>query len=139
MGKRPDLVAKTKVPDVLFRSHSAPLGLMFYTGTQFPADYRGGAFVALHGSWNAATPRGYKIVYVPFNNNRPSGEYVNFALGFWTTGQAPAGVMGRPVGARAGQGRKPSRCRRRRQRGVADLLRRQISRSVAQTKRLPVI
>ena len=98
MGKRPDLVAKTKVPDVLFRSHSAPLGLMFYTGTQFPADYRGGAFVALHGSWNAATPRGYKIVYVPFNNNRPSGEYVNFALGFWTTGQAPAGVMGRPVG-----------------------------------------
>ncbi len=98
MGKRPDLVAKTKVPDVLFRSHSAPLGLMFYTGTQFPADYRGGAFVALHGSWNAATPRGYKIVYVPFNNNRPSGEYVNFALGFWTTGQAPAGTMGRPVG-----------------------------------------
>jgi glucose/arabinose dehydrogenase len=98
MGKRPDLVAKAKVPDVLFRSHSAPLGLMFYTGTQFPADYRGGAFVALHGSWNAATPRGYKIVYVPFNNNRPSGEYVNFALGFWTTGQAPAGTMGRPVG-----------------------------------------
>lgn len=98
MGKRPDLVAKTKVPDVLFRSHSAPLGLMFYTGTQFPQDYRGGAFVALHGSWNAATPRGYKIVYVPFNNNRPVGEYVNFALGFWTTGQAPAGVMGRPVG-----------------------------------------
>jgi glucose/arabinose dehydrogenase len=98
MGKRPDLVAKTKVPDVLFRSHSAPLGLMFYTGTQFPADYRGGAFVALHGSWNASTPRGYKVVYVPFNNNRPSGEYVNFALGFWTTGQAPAGVMGRPVG-----------------------------------------
>jgi glucose/arabinose dehydrogenase len=98
MGKRPDLVAKAKVPDVLFRSHSAPLGLMFYTGTQFPADYRGGAFVALHGSWNASTPRGYKIVYVPFNNNRPVGEYVNFALGFWTTGQAPAGTMGRPVG-----------------------------------------
>ena len=98
MGKRPDLVAKTKVPDVLFRSHSAPRGLMFYTGTQFPQDYRGGAFVAFHGSWNAATPRGYKIVYVPFNNNRPVGEYVNFALGFWTTGQAPAGVMGRPVG-----------------------------------------
>ena len=98
MGKRADLVAKAKVPDVLFRSHSAPLGLMFYTGTQFPADYRGGAFVALHGSWNASTPRGYKIVYVPFNNNRPSGEYVNFALGFWTTGQAPAGTMGRPVG-----------------------------------------
>ncbi len=96
-GKRPDLVAKTKVPDVLFRSHSAPLGFAFYTGTQFPAQYRGGAFVAHHGSWNASNPRGYKIVYVPFNNKRPTGGYENFALGFWTTGQAPAGVMGRPV------------------------------------------
>ena len=97
-GKRPDLVAKTKVPDVLFRSHSAPLGLLFYTGTQFPAQYRGGAFVAHHGSWNAANPRGYKIVYVPFENRRPKGGYDNFALGFWTQSQAPAGVMGRPVG-----------------------------------------
>jgi glucose/arabinose dehydrogenase len=97
-GKRPDLVAKAKVPDVLFRSHSAPLGLLFYTGTQFPAQYRGGAFVAHHGSWNAANPRGYKIVYVPFNNKRPAGGYDNFALGFWTSGEAPAGVMGRPVG-----------------------------------------
>jgi glucose/arabinose dehydrogenase len=70
-GKRPDLVAKAKVPDVLFRSHSAPLGLLFYTGTQFPAQYRGGAFVAHHGSWNASNPRGYKIVYVPFQNGRP--------------------------------------------------------------------
>ena len=97
-GKRPDLVAKTKVPDVLFRSHSAPLGFVFYTGTQFPAQYRGGAFVAHHGSWNASNPRGYKLVYVPFNNKRPTGGYENFALGFWTTGKAPAGVMGRPVG-----------------------------------------
>jgi len=97
-GRHPELVAKTKVPDVLFRSHSAPLGLLFYTGTQFPAQYRGGAFVAHHGSWNAANPRGYKIVYVPFENKRPKGGYDNFALGFWTTGQAPAGVMGRPVG-----------------------------------------
>ena len=54
----PELVAKAKVPDVLFRSHSAPLGLLFYTGTQFPAQYRGGAFVAHHGSWNASNPRG---------------------------------------------------------------------------------
>ena len=86
------------MPDVLFRSHSAPLGLLFYTGTQFPAQYRGGAFVAHHGSWNASNPRGYKIVYVPFRDKRPVGGYDNFALGFWTTGQAPAGVMGRPVG-----------------------------------------
>jgi len=97
-SKRPDLVAKAKVPDVLFRSHSAPLGLLFYTGTQFPEQYRGGAFVAHHGSWNASSPRGYKIVYVPFRDKRPAGGYENFALGFWTTGTAPAGVMGRPVG-----------------------------------------
>ncbi len=97
-GKRPDLVAKTKVPDVLFRSHSAPLGLVFYTGNQFPVAYRGGAFVAHHGSWNASNPRGYKIVYVPFANGRPAGGYNNFALGFWTKEGAPAGVMGRPVG-----------------------------------------
>jgi glucose/arabinose dehydrogenase len=97
-GKRPDLVAKAVVPDVLFRSHSAPLGLLFYTGTQFPEKYRGGAFVAHHGSWNASNPRGYKIVYVPFTNKKPAGGYENFALGFWTTGNAPAGVMGRPVG-----------------------------------------
>lgn len=97
-GKRPDLVAKTKVPDVLFRSHSAPLGLVFYTGTQFPAAYRGGAFVAHHGSWNAASPRGYRIVYVPFANGRPAGGYNDFALGFWVKDAAPAGVMGRPVG-----------------------------------------
>jgi glucose/arabinose dehydrogenase len=97
-GKRPDLVAKAVVPDVLFRSHSAPLGLLFYTGTQFPEKYRGGAFVAHHGSWNASNPRGYKLVYVPFANKKPAGGYENFALGFWTTGTAPAGVMGRPVG-----------------------------------------
>src|SRR5262249_37673741 len=97
-SKRPDLVAKTKVPDVLFRSHSAPLGLVFYTGTQFPAAYRSGAFVTHHGSWNAENPRGYKIVYVPFKNGKPAGGYDNFALGFWVTGKAPAGVMGRPVG-----------------------------------------
>lgn len=97
-GERPDLVAKAKVPDVLFRSHSAPLGLVFYTGTQFPAAYRGGAFVAHHGSWNAASPRGYRIVYVPFANGRPTGSYDDFALGFWVKDSAPAGVMGRPVG-----------------------------------------
>ena len=97
-GKHPDLVAKAKVPDVLFRSHSAPLGLVFYTGTQFQVAYRGGAFVAHHGSWNAANPRGYRIVYVPFANGRPAGGFNNFALGFWVQGAAPAGVMGRPVG-----------------------------------------
>ncbi|MFI4988946.1 MAG: PQQ-dependent sugar dehydrogenase [Alphaproteobacteria bacterium] len=96
--KRPDLVAKTIVPDLLIRTHSAPLGLAFYTGSQFPASYRGDAFVALHGSWNAAHPRGYEVVHVPFKDGRPLGYYENFATGFWFAGSARAEVWGRPVG-----------------------------------------
>jgi glucose/arabinose dehydrogenase len=83
---------------VLFQAHSAPLGLAFYDGTQFPAEMRGDAFVALHGSWNAGKPTGYKVVRVPFRNDRPTGEYVNFATGFWTSGTSTAEVWGRPVG-----------------------------------------
>ena len=96
--RRPELVAKSKVPDVAFQAHSAPLGLAFYDGTQFPQEYRGDAFVALHGSWNAGQPTGYKVVRVPFRDGRPTGEYVNFATGFWISGQSPAQVWGRPVG-----------------------------------------
>jgi glucose/arabinose dehydrogenase len=95
---RPDLVRTAKVPDVLFQAHSASLGLLFYTGTQFPASYRGGAFVSFHGSWNSAKPTGYKIVYVPFRNARTAGGYDNFALGFWIDNPNRAQVMGRPVG-----------------------------------------
>jgi glucose/arabinose dehydrogenase len=80
--RRPDLVKKSLQPDVLFRSHSAPLGLVFYDGDTFPPDYRGDAFVALHGSWNAAEPRGYFVARVPFENGRPAGYYEVFASGF---------------------------------------------------------
>lgn len=97
-ARRPDLVAATKTPDVLFESHSAPLGLVFYDGTQFPAEYRGDAFVALHGSWNSGRPTGYKVVRVPFRDGRPTGEYVNFVTGFWVAGTNRADVIGRPVG-----------------------------------------
>ena len=97
-AKRPDLVRAAKTPDVLFQSHSAPLGLAFYTGTQFPAAFRGGAFVALHGSWNSGKPTGYKVVYVPFRDGRPAGGYDNFALGFWARGVDRAQTIGRPVG-----------------------------------------
>lgn len=79
---RPDLVAATKMPDVLFQSHSAPIGLHFYTGEQFPADYKGDAFVTLHGSWNRAEPTGYKLVRIRFENGRPIGGYENFLTGF---------------------------------------------------------
>ena len=99
--RRPDLVARAIVPDVLFRAHSAPLGLVFYEGAQFPAAYRGDAFVALHGSWNAARPRGYFVARVPFENGRPKGTYEIFASGFWRDTDRRDGnayVMGRPAG-----------------------------------------
>jgi len=94
----PDLVAATVLPDVLFQSHSAPLGLVFYDGSQFPAEYRGDAFVALHGSWNRARPTGYKIVRIRFEDGRPVGGYENFATGFWFAGQSEAQLYGRPAG-----------------------------------------
>lgn len=103
--RRPDLVQKSLVPDLLFESHSAPLGLVFYDGAQFPVAYKGGAFVALHGSWNSGKPTGYKVVFVPFRDKRPIGHYENFAVGFWASGERRAQVWGRPAGlAIAGDG-----------------------------------
>ncbi len=95
--KRPDLVAKSKMPDVLFQAHSAPLGLVFYDGGQFPAEYKGDAFVALHGSWNSSHPTGYKVVRIKFRNGRPQNGYENFLTGFWDGSTSPARVWGRPV------------------------------------------
>ncbi|MCE2509627.1 MAG: PQQ-dependent sugar dehydrogenase [Alphaproteobacteria bacterium] len=98
----PALVAKTKAPDLLFRSHSAPLGLVFYDGVRFPETYRGDAFVALHGSWNAGVPRGYMVVRVPFENGQPQGWYEPFVTGFRIKEKAGAEerarVWGRPSG-----------------------------------------
>ncbi len=85
-GERPDLVAKAIVPDVLLQSHSAPLGLAFYTGTQFPAEYRGDAFLALHGSWNRKQRTGYKVVRIPIRDGKPTGGYEDFIVG-WSTGR----------------------------------------------------
>lgn len=95
---RPDLVESTQAPDVLFAAHSGVLDLVFYDGAQFPKSYTGDAFVALHGSWNAAAPTGYKIVRVPFVDGRPVGTYESFVVGFWTEGETPARVWGRPAG-----------------------------------------
>ncbi|PHQ69799.1 MAG: hypothetical protein COB93_07115 [Sneathiella sp.] len=96
----PNMVSKSILPDVLFQSHSAPLGLTFYDGKQFPADYVNDAFVAFHGSWNASRPTGYKIVRVPFKDGHPTGSYQNFATGFRLEVEDPgrAKVWGRPVG-----------------------------------------
>lgn len=94
-GKRPELRDKTIVPDVLIQSHSASLQMEFYTGAQFPAEYRHEAFASQHGSWNRARRTGYKVIRVPQRGGVPTGEYEDFLVGFVT----PAGdVWGRPVG-----------------------------------------
>jgi glucose/arabinose dehydrogenase len=94
-GARPDLADKVLLPDVLVQAHSAPLQMTFYEGDQFPDDYRGNAFVALHGSWNRAKRTGYKVVRVPLDHGRSKGVYEDFLTGFVT----PEGnVWGRPVG-----------------------------------------
>lgn len=99
-GKHPELRDKVIVPDILLQSHSATLGMCFYTGNKFPRDYRGDAFSCLHGSWNRARRTGYKVVRYPFNNGRSTGEYEDFMTGFVT----PEGqVWGRPVGVTTGK------------------------------------
>lgn len=98
-SERPDLVAKTRTPDVLFQAHSAVLDMLFYTGTQFPERYRNGAFAALHGSWNKNEGTGYKVVFIPFQRetNRPAGHYEDFVHGFLTNPSGPH-TFGTPVG-----------------------------------------
>ncbi len=93
--ERPDLVAKAIVPDYALSSHVAPLGLAFDTGDGLPQSYRGGAFVGEHGSWNRQALNGYKVVFVPFSNGKPSGPAQDVVTGFLNDqGQA----RGRPVG-----------------------------------------
>lgn len=92
----PELVAKARKPEVLFEAHSAPLGLVFYTGQQFPAEYRGDAFVAFHGSGPYDKPDGYKIVRMKFKNRKPVGGYEDFVTGFSSAGIIRLSVWGTP-------------------------------------------
>src|SRR5205823_13546378 len=71
-------------PLMAFPGHWAPDGMLFYTGSQFPARYRGGAFVAFHGSWNRAPlpQAGFRVVFAPFRFVRPTGSFETFADGF---------------------------------------------------------
>jgi glucose/arabinose dehydrogenase len=96
-GKHPELASKVIVPDVLLQSHVASLNLCFYTGEQFPAEYRGDIFAAFHGSWNRKKRVGYKIVRVPFDKStgKPRGDVVDFVTGFVADNDH---VWGRPVG-----------------------------------------
>ena len=97
VGMHPELADKVLNPDVPVQSHSASLNLIFYTGSQFPAAYKGDAFAAFHGSWNRSKRTGYKIVRVPIDkeSGKAKGDYEDFVTGF----VKPDGdVWGRPVG-----------------------------------------
>lgn len=93
--QRPDLVRKAVKPDYALGSHVAALGLAFPTGDRFPPNYRQGAFVGEHGSWNRQDLAGYKVQWIPFANGRPAGKPQDFVTGFINEdGKA----RGRPVG-----------------------------------------
>jgi glucose/arabinose dehydrogenase len=92
--QRPDLVEKAIVPDYALSSHVAPLGLVFNTGSGLPDSYQGGAFVGEHGSWDRPQFNGYKVVFVPFADGRPSGKTQDVVTGFLDGDKA----RGRPVG-----------------------------------------
>jgi glucose/arabinose dehydrogenase len=94
-GKHPELKDKVITPDVLLQPHFASLEMTFYEGSQFPAEYKGDAFAAEHGSWNRAPRAGYEVIRVPMHDGKALGEYEDFLTGFTT----PDGkVWGRPVG-----------------------------------------
>ncbi len=94
--RRPDLVAKTITPDIMLPPHCAVLDFVFYTGAQFPAEYRNGAFLANHGSTQLEQRLGYSVSFVPFRNGKPAGPVSDFATG-WMLGPDKKEVWGRPV------------------------------------------
>jgi glucose/arabinose dehydrogenase len=94
-GERTDLKGKITIPDVLLQAHSASLGLTFYDGNQFPAEYSGDGFAAEHGSWNRSKRTGYKVIRIRMKDGVPTGEYQDFVTGFVVDDSS---VWGRPVG-----------------------------------------
>ena len=91
----PEMVAKAIVPDYALGNHTASLGLAFYESSLLPRQYRGGAFIGQHGSWNRKPRSGYKVVFVPFVDGRPSGLPVDILTGFLDD---KGNALGRPVG-----------------------------------------
>jgi glucose/arabinose dehydrogenase len=101
-GKSVGECASKKPPEAFFPAHWAPDGLMFYTGSMFPAHYKDGAFIAFHGSWNRAPgPQGgYNVVFVPFTGGKPANaaKYEIFADGFAGAAKQPDRATHRPTG-----------------------------------------
>lgn len=100
--QNPDKVAESIVPDYSLGAHVAALGLDFSTAAMGP-DFADGVFVGEHGSWNRKEPVGYKVVFVPFSNGRPSGDPIDFVYNFHgedgKTRGRPVGVTVDPAGA----------------------------------------
>ncbi len=94
--QRMDLVAKSIKPDISLQPHIAVLDFLFYTGNEFPSEYKNGAFLANHGSSNRADRVGYSVTFVPFKNGKPSGPERDFLTGFML-GPDKKEVWGRPV------------------------------------------
>ncbi len=97
VSETPPLVKNSIVPDVNLGSHTASLGLVFYNGNSFPKKYINGAFIAQHGSWNRSVLSGYKVIFVPFADGKPSGKPEDFLNGF-VDNLSKEKVHGRPVG-----------------------------------------
>ena len=96
-GERPDLAGHVTVPDVLFQPHSAPLGIAFYEGDAFPAEYKGHAFVAVHGSWNRAKRTGYKVVRLEIKDGgRPGSMRISSPASSPTTAASGDGRSASP-------------------------------------------
>lgn len=101
-GKAEGDCAKYEKPIATFPAHNAPVGMVFYTGTQFPAEYRNGTFITFHGSWNRSPfpMEGFNIRFVPFKGDLPSGDSRVFASGFAgkEVVKGPNDAVYRPVG-----------------------------------------
>jgi glucose/arabinose dehydrogenase len=93
--QRPELVDSAVVPDYALGAHTASLGLAFYDAQAFPQHYWNGAFIGQHGSWNRKPRSGYKVVFVPFENGKPSGPPEDMLTGFLSS---DGHALGRPVG-----------------------------------------
>ena len=93
--QNPELVAKALVPDYALGAHTASLGLTFYSGDLFSGEYVNGAFIGQHGSWNRTPHSGYKVIFVPFTDGKPSGPPRDILTGFLSVDKK---AFGRPVG-----------------------------------------
>jgi glucose/arabinose dehydrogenase len=93
--QKPDMVAKAIAPDYALGPHTASLGFTFAKGELLPEKYRSGAFIGQHGSWNRNPPSGYKVIFVPFADGKPSGQPEDVLTGFLNE---KGDAFGRPVG-----------------------------------------